>query len=246
MNEKEQREDRGPAMTAQFGPRRLAAFAGLVFVVLDIGGGVVHGSPPNATATAATITRFYREHHSAVLVSLVMAAIGFVVLIAWASVVALELRTAGRRVASATLLASITGAAAVSVLSGGVEVGVAQAAAVRSIDPGFVRGAYVLADNLYPTPYLFIALAAAAVVLAGREVLPLWFAWLSGLVGALNVLGGISVGTSGFFASNDGGAIVFAGLALAVWVLAAGWILWRRPRAGIVALTSTQVVPTST
>ena len=208
--------------------RRLGALAGLVFVVLDIGGGVVHGSPPSPYATAAKITSFYREHHSAVLVSLVSAAIGFVVLIAWASVLTTELRAAGRHAAAGTLLASITGAAAVSVLSGGVEVGVAQAAVHSSPDPEFARGAYLLACYLYPTPYLFVALAAAAVVLGGSGILPLWFAWLSGIVGVLNVLGGVSVTASGFFAANDGGAIVFAGLALAVWVIAASWRLWRR------------------
>lgn len=100
---------------------------------------------------------------------------------------------------------------------------------MRSADPEFVRGAYLLADNLYPTPYLFVALAAVAVVLGGRGILPSWFAWLSGIVAVFNFLGGISVKASGFFATNDGGAIVIAGLALAVWVLAANWILWRRP-----------------
>ena len=224
-------------MTKLLGARRLGALAGVVFVVLVIGGGVVHGSPPSATATAAKVTGFYREHHSSVLVSLLLAAVGFVVLIVWASALASELRAASRYVAAGTLLASITGAAAVSVLSGGVEVGVAQAA-VRSVDPEFIRGAYIVATALYPIPYFFVALAAAAVVLGGSGVLPAWFTWLSGVVGVLNVLGGISVRASGFFATNDGGAIVFAGLALAVWVLAASWILWRRPAADVIAHAS--------
>jgi hypothetical protein len=215
---------------AQLSARRLGALAGLVAVVLDIAGGVVHGSPPALTATTATITNFYRAHHSAVLTSLIMAAIGFVLLIPWASALAGELRDAGRQVAAGTLLASIAGAAAVSVLCGGFELGVAQAAARRTIDPGFIRGTYMFAASLYPTPYFFVALAAATVVLGGRGVLPSWFAWLSVVVGVLNVLGGLAVRTSGFFALNDGGAIVLAGLALAVWVVAAGWILWRRPR----------------
>jgi hypothetical protein len=223
----------------QLKARRLGALAGLSVVVLILVGGVVHGSPPAPTASAATITSFYRAHHAAVLVSLLMAAAGFVVLLVWASVLAVELRAAGRSAAAGTLLASITAAAAVSVLSGGVEVGVAQAAVRRSIDPGFVRGAYFLATGLYPTPYLFVALAAAAVLFGGRRVLPVWFGWLSGVVAVLNVLGGVAVRTSGFFALNDGGAIVFAGLALAVWVLAAGWILWRHPPAEAIAPAST-------
>lgn len=215
-------------MTAPVNARRLAALAGVAFVILDIAGGVIHGSPPSLTASAAQITHFYRAHHSAVIVSLLMAAIASVLLIVWAAVLAGELRTAGRRAAAGVLLASMAALAAVSVLSGGIEIGVAQTA-VHSTNPSFVSGAYSWAASLNSAPSLFVALAAAAVVIDGRGVLPRWFIWLTAVVGVFNLLGGVAVGASGFFASNDGGAIVFAGLALSVWALAAGWVLWRLP-----------------
>ncbi len=208
------------------GRGRLGALAGLTFVVLDIGGGVVHGSPPRLDATAPQVTAFYRDHHSAVLISLVLAAIGFVALLVMAAVVAGEFFAAGRRVAAGALLASIAAAAAVSILSGGVEIGVAQLA-VHSNSAGFVRSAYVLATYLYPTPYLFVALAASAVAIGGKGFLPARVGWLTAIVLVLNVLGGISVGYSGFFASNDGGALVFAGFSLGIWVLVGSWMLWR-------------------
>ena len=69
---------------------------------------------------------------------------------------------------------------------------------------------------------MFVALAAAAVALGGGGVLPRWFVWVTAAVGVLDLLGDVSVGASGFFAANDGGAIVFAGLALSVWALAVG------------------------
>jgi hypothetical protein len=220
---------KGDHVIDQPGHRPLAALAGLAFVVLLVGGGVVHGSSPGLNATATQIASFYRAHHSAVVVSILMAAVSSVLLIFLAASVAAELGASGRRVAAGTLLASITAASAVAVLSGGVEIGLAQAA-VHSPAPGFLHGAYVLAISLYPVGYLFVALAMAAVVLGGRGRLPVWFLWLSAIVAVLNVLGGVSVASSGFFASNDGGAIVFAGVGLSVWVLAASWILWRRPQ----------------
>jgi hypothetical protein len=216
-------------LTVHFSHRRLAALAGLAFVVLLVGGGVIHGSSPGLDATAAQIGNYYRDHHSAVLLSLLMAAVASVLLIFLTATVAAEFVASGRRVAAGTLLASITAASAVAVLSGGVEVGLAQTA-VHAPAPGFLRGAYVLTVSLYPTGYLFVALAMAAVALGGGGELPLLFAGLSAVVAVLSVLGGVSVGYSGFFASNDGGAIVFAGIGLSVWVLAASWILWRLPQ----------------
>jgi hypothetical protein len=84
--------------------------------------------------------------------------------------------------------------------------------------------------TLNTSPYLFLALGCLAIALGGHEVLPRWFLAVNAVVAVLTALGGVAVGTSGFFASNDGGAIVFAGLALYVWALTAGWILWRRPQ----------------
>jgi len=216
-------------MTVNFSHRRLAALAGLAFVVLLIGGGVIHGSSPGLDATAAQIASYYRDHHSAVVASLLMATIASVLLLFLAATVAADLFAPERRVAAGTLLASITAASAVAVLSGGVEIGLAQTA-MHSPAPGFLRGAYVVTVSLYPAGYLFVALGMAAVALGGSGSMPSWFVWLSAVVAVLNVLGGVSVGHSGFFASNDGGAIVFAGAGLSVWVLAASWILWRRPQ----------------
>jgi hypothetical protein len=217
-------------VNGQRNARRLGALAGVVSVVLVFAGGVIHGSPPSLNASAVKITTFYQAHHSAVLTSLVMAAIGSVLLLVQAIVLAGELRARGPRLAGAAVLASITAAMAVSIASGLVEVGVAQAAVAPATDPGFVRGAYAFASSLNPAPYLFMALAAFGIVLGARDILPRWFVWVCGVVGGLNVLGGVSVGTSGFFASNDGGAIVFAGLAIFVWALCVSWILWRRPQ----------------
>jgi hypothetical protein len=210
---------------------RLAAVAGVGFVVLNLAGGVIHGSEPDPTASVAAITAFYRHHHSAIIGSLLVGAIASLFLLLVAVVVADRLRAADRRLAAAVVLASFAAGMAASILSGAVEIGLAQTA-VHTSNPSFVRGAYSWVVTLNTSPYLFLALASLAIVLGGRGVLPRWFLWVNVLVAVLTLLGGIAVGTSGFFASNDGGAIVFAGLALYVWALTAGWILWRRPQAG--------------
>jgi hypothetical protein len=209
---------------------RLGAIAGVAFVVLNLVGGVVHGSEPSLSASAAAITAYYRHHHSAIIGSLLVGgAIASVLLLVVALVLADRLRGAGRRLTGATVLATFTAGMAASVLSGAIEIGLAQTAA-HTVNPSYVRGAYSAVVTLNTAPLLFLALGCLAIVLGGRGVLPGWFLGVNGVVSALTFLGGIAVGTSGFFASNDGGAVVFAGLALYAWALTAGWILWRMPQ----------------
>jgi hypothetical protein len=210
--------------------RRLGPIAGVGFVVLNLAGGIIHGSEPSLDASAAAITAFYRHNHSAIIFSLLMGAIASLLLLLIGIVVADQLRASGRNLAGATVLASYTAAMAASILSGCLEIGLAQVAAHRS-NPSFVQGAFGWVVSLNVSPYLFLALASLAIMLGGAGVFSRWFLWVNGVVAVLCFLGGISVGTSGFFASNDGGAIVFAGLALYLWALTAGWILWRRPDA---------------
>ena len=215
-------------MSVKLSPGRLGALAGVAYVVLNLVGGIVHGSEPSLNASAAAITAYYRHHHSAVITSLLMAAISSLLLLLVAIVLADRLRNSGRRIAAATVLATYAGAVAASMVSGAIEIGLAQTAA-HTTNPSFVQGAFGWVVSLNTSPYLFFSLASLAILVSGRDVLPRWFLGVNALVAVLCFLGGIAVGTSGFFASNDGGAIVFAGLALYVWALTAGWILWRRP-----------------
>lgn len=122
------------------------------------------------------------------------------------------------------LLAAVAGGAAVSVVATPVEIGVDQAA-VRSTDPGFVHGGY-LVDN-YLAIISFLVLAAAT-ALASTGLFSAWYQWLAGLVGVLASLGGISVKVSGFF-SPMGGAPSISDVAVLMWVLATT-VLWRTPR----------------
>ena len=215
-------------MNAPRNAGRLGALAAVGFVVLNLVGGIIHGSEPSLNASAPAITAFYRHHHSAVITSLLMAAVSSLLLLLVAIVLADRLRSSGRRIVAATVIATYAGAVAASMVSGGIEIGLAQTAA-HTANPTFVQGAFGWVVSLNTSPYLFFSLASLAIVVGGRDVLPRWFLGLNSVVAVLCFLGGIAVGTSGFFASNDGGAIVFAGLALYVWALTAGWILWRRP-----------------
>jgi hypothetical protein len=148
--------------------------AGLAFVVLFVVGIAVQGSLPNPTATAAKVTSFYTGHHSRVLVASLLLTIGLLALIALAAVLAGELRAAGQHAAAGVLLASITGGAAVTVVSLAVQIGLDQAA-VHSTDPGFMHGGYLLYSYAGAVPYLFVVLAAWAVALGGSGIFTSWF-----------------------------------------------------------------------
>jgi len=71
---------------------RLGAIAGVAFVVLNLVGGIVHGSEPSPTASAAVITAYYRHHRSAVIAALLMAAVSSLLLLIVAVVLADRLR----------------------------------------------------------------------------------------------------------------------------------------------------------
>jgi hypothetical protein len=126
------------AMPVQRSAGRLGAVAGAGFVVLDLVGGVMHGSEPSPTATAAAITAYYRHHHSAVIASLLIGAISSLLLLLVAVALADRLRASGRRVAASTVLASFAAGMAATMVSGGIEIGLAQTAAHTS-NPSFVR-----------------------------------------------------------------------------------------------------------
>jgi hypothetical protein len=209
--------------------RRLGALAGIAFIVVFIVGSRVEGSTPNLTATAANVTSYYTSHHSKILIGDVLISAAFVLLVIWAAVLAGELRAAGRHAGAGALLASVTGGAAVALVASAVDIGVDQAA-VRSTDPGFIRGGDLVDAYLGGVlPFLFLAAAAAATALAARALFPAWYVWLTGLVAVLEILGGISVKVSGFF-NPLGGAPAISALALAVWVLATS-VLLSTPRA---------------
>jgi len=207
--------------------RRLGALAGVAFIVLFIVGIALEGSEPKLTATAAKVTSFYASHHSKVLVADVLIAVAFVSLVIWAAVLAGELRAAGQHAGAGALLASVGSVAAVAVVAAAAEIGLDQAA-VRSTDPGFIHGGYLIESYVTVLLFLFIVAAAGATALTSAGLFPVWYRWLTGLVGVLAILGGISVKASGFF-SPMGGATAISGVAAWVWVLATSVLLLRAP-----------------
>lgn len=222
-------------------PRRFGALGGVAFIVLFIAGAGLEGSQPKLTATAAKITSYYTAHHSKILVADVLVAAAFVLLVVWAAVIAGELRVAGRQTGAGVLLASVASASAVGVVTCAIEIGLDQAA-VRSTDPGFMHGGYLFDDYLGGTLlFLFLVVAATATALSSGGVFSAWYRWISGVVGILAILGGISVKVSGFFSPTGGGSAI-SGLALLVWVLLSS-VLMLMPRPGANAAGSSAMLP---
>jgi hypothetical protein len=214
-----------------FTPRRFGALAGVAFVVLFIAGAGLEGSQPKLSATAAKITSYYTSHHSKSLIADVLVAAAFVSLVVWAAVIAGELRAAGRQTGAGVLLACVASASAVGVVACAIEVGLDQAS-VHSTDPGFIHSGYLLDEYLGGVLlFLFLVAAATATALSSGGVFSDWYRWISGMVGVLAILGGISVRLSGFFSPTGGGTAI-SGLALLVWVLlTSALMLMPRPTA---------------
>ena len=215
-------------MTGLLTVRRLGALAGVASIVLFIVAGAVEGNSPKLTATAAKITSFYTSHHSKVLIVDLLIAVSAILLIVWAAVLAGELHAAGRHAAAGALLAMVAARGAVAVVASAIEIGLDQAA-VRSTDPGFMRGVNFVDAYVGNLSFLFLGAGAAALALGARGLFSAWYQWFTGVVALLAILIGISVKQSGFFSPASGGEIVSA-LAIFVWVLATSVMLWRAPR----------------
>jgi hypothetical protein len=206
--------------------QRLGAAAGLGFVVCLVVGGSITGSPPTLAASAATITHYYATHHSSLLVAAILVAVGATFFVGWAAALGSALRRGGAAGEAGMVLGGAAAAMALLVASQAIDAGLAQAAR-GSVDPGFMRGGFMLSNYPGHLGLWFAAGAAVATALVSGRIFPTWYAWLSGVAAVLAALGGISLRATGFFGASGGGMLIITRVVLAIWVLAGSGLLWR-------------------
>jgi hypothetical protein len=209
---------------------RTAAAGGVAFVVLNIVGTFLPGSPPATNASAAKIAAYFRDHPGAIKAQLLVGGLGVVGLWWWFGALWRMLsRAEGERPRLAIV-------AAVSLATGVV---------LAMISTVFTAAAAIRVDNVDTTHLLYslslvvvsaagfgIAtfLVAACIVLYRSDVAPRWTSYL-GFAAALAFLGstlGI-VSTSNVF--NVLGIIAF--LIWCVWTLAISGVMWRTASASM-------------
>lgn len=210
--------------SANWNAERLGAVAGIAFIVLNLIGNLIAGSPPSFDDSPAKIASFFQDNHRDVIISVLCTGAAAPLFIWLLASLALRLRTAGQ------------GAWAVIVFALGVTgwaMGVAADAVYGSLarigtegDAGLIQGLYQLQGFFTVKAFWFATGFALVAGIAAWQALPRWYAISSLAAGALFVLGGISVRSTGALAPLDSLTFI-AFLALLAWVVATSLVVWR-------------------
>ena len=205
---------------------RYAALGGVVFVILNIVGAVITGSPPAPDASTAKIVKYLTDHDSELKVAQALAGVSALALLWWFGSLWRRMSKAedGAPRLAVVSLAGLALSGALFLASGAV----LAAAVMRSADAGdgitvyWALGTVLLGASGFG---LAAHLAATNALAMRTKMFPTWIVGL-GLLDALAFL------VSGIAASASSSAVgmgigIIAGLAWAVWILAVSFVMWR-------------------
>jgi hypothetical protein len=210
------------------GALRAAAVAGVLFVVLDVGGTLAAGAPPASDASSARIARYFAGHTGGIKLQLFLGGLGVVALMWWFGALWRMLaRAEGERprlaiVAAVGLASGVTMAMMSSAFTatGAIHLGPADSTAllyrlslVAAAGAGFGIGA---------------ALIAACVVTYRSRATARWISALGLFAGVVFLIGTAATATDESVVNMLGLA---AFLVWCVWILAISAHMWRQASA---------------
>ena len=196
--------------------------AGIEFVVLNLVGGLIAGTPPKVTDSTAKITEFFADHHDEIRIGSFLGGLSIIAFLWFLASLFGRLRRAEGGAGRVSQIA----------LTGGVVV-----AAVASIGYGLMAlgglyadtGEFALKTSTVAFAYLGFAAAAfvlgASIVVLRTKLLPDWVAWLGGISAILWIVGGVQVTSTRDVFADIGLA---AYLVWALWVLVVSVLLYRK------------------
>ena len=212
---------------------RLCALAGLAFFVLIVvGGPILQGGSPSATDSAAKIFHYISTHVGKLKASGAVFSFAMAAVLVWLAAHFSSLRKAegGRSgFAVAALAGGILATAAQVINSAVVAV---MALRIHDLGPSgahffwtfqlFLGGALVTG--------LTILVGASALVFLNTGMYPRWFAWASGALAVVDLVGILAIA----YANGAIMGISFIGINLTViWILGISIVLWRKPERAI-------------
>jgi hypothetical protein len=208
---------------------RLAAAAGVAFVVLTVVSTLAPGSPPASDASAAKIATYFHQHSGGIKSQLLLGGLGIAALIWWFGALGRILTRAEDerpRLAIVAALALVLGTGLA--MLNGVVVGTA---AIRIDDTATTRMLYSLSLVAISAAGFGIGtfLLATSVLTLRHRITPTWVSYL-GFVAALAFLG------STLGSISDAQAFLVLGLVAfftwCVWILAVSATMWRSTNLG--------------
>jgi hypothetical protein len=202
---------------------RIGALAGVLFIVFNIIGNAIAGSPPGTDEPAAEIASWFTSNHRDVVVGAVFTSVAAPLFLLLLAALALRLRTLGQGATAIAVFAAGLAAITLGAVSDTVYGVLGRIA--PSADARTVQALYQVDGFMTARAFWFAAAATLLVAWAVWRALPQWYAIASLVEGVLLVLGGIALKTTGFF-SALGGMTFIAFIGLLVWTLATAWIVW--------------------
>jgi hypothetical protein len=205
---------------------RYAAFGGVAFVVLNVVGAALSGSPPAANASATKIAKYYADKDSALKAALWLGGLASVGLVWWFGSLWRRMSRAegGEHRLSVVSLIGLALGGALFMASASVNASVA----LRITDVGEgARVFYTLSTVLLSAAGFGLAIHLFATNILGLryKMLPAWMAWV-GVVSGLAFLVSAVLGS----ATDNASGVVFGFIGFigwSVWVLGVSFQIWR-------------------
>jgi hypothetical protein len=202
---------------------RIGALAGVLFIVFNIVGNAIAGSPPGTDEPATEIASWFTSNHRDVVIGAVFTSVAAPLFLLLLAALALRLRTLGQGATAVAIFA--TGVAAITLGAVADTVYGVLGRISPSADARTVQALYQVDGFLTARAFWFAAALTLLVAWTVWTTLPQWYAIASLVEGVLLVLGGIALKTAGFF-SPLGGMTFIAFIGLLLWTLATAWIVW--------------------
>jgi hypothetical protein len=212
---------------------RLCALAGLAFFVLIVvSGPILQTSMPSLTDSSGKIFRYLSTHVGKQKASGALAAFAMAAVLVWLAGHFSSLRKAegGRSGFAVAALGGGILASAATVFSAAIQA--ATALRIHDIGLGGARLWFTITTFAGATPIvgLTILVGASAVVFLNNGMYARWFAWASGALAVVDLVGILAIA----YGSNALQGIFAIGISLTlIWILVISVLLWRNPERAI-------------
>jgi hypothetical protein len=208
---------------------RLAATAGIAFVVVFVASFFSATEPPDSRDSNAEWVSYFANHHRATLISAVLLGAAAMFFIWFAGSLAAALRNAGEpRLGAVAFGGGITIAAlgtGVASLEGALTYRIAMDSPANV--KAFVDFAFAL-QVLISFP-IAVLLGATAIAAWRSAAFPLWWAAFSGAGSVVMVSGGATLARTGFYRPDGAWSFVTLIVFLAWTLVTSGWLALRTP-----------------
>ncbi|GAA1636779.1 hypothetical protein ACFQY4_19250 [Catellatospora bangladeshensis] len=208
---------------------RWGGIAGIAAVALAVLGRLLLGSAPPLGSSGPVIAEYLSGHRTAIVTAMLLYAAAVVAAVWFGITLAALLRRAGESgvvpmlVAGGFILAGAVGLFIVVVFAG-----MTYAMATHPPLLALAAGPYtaLTVAGLLAGVASALPLGAAAIGIARTHALPIWLAWLAGVLAAVRVLAALGVAT-GVVAPSLVAVQAVIGILAAAWLLATSWLLVR-------------------